>query len=377
MRSLSIKTVWRSLAIASATPLLATAAWAQPSVSVTVAPVHSWVSMVAGDVFEPELLLPTNTDPHNASLRPSQLRNIRQADWVIWIGPQLETGLADLIDELPSNRVWQLTGESESLIHHEYRDAGVIYSQFNGSAEDHGHDHGHGAEEHDHSHTDEHSDHGHGHDHGAESGESTGEDHGHSEDGHGHRPAAAGRSTHAGHDHSAHALDPHLWLDPENARRAVQVIEQKLSELDPENAATYHANADAALARLDDAQAEWRRELSERSAPYAVFHDGYQYFDQAFGIPFAGSVTLDPEQLPGLQTIARLRDGLADANVGCLFAEAQYSDLLIEAVNERLNLPIRRLDAIGLDISTGPDHYFTLMDRLVSGFASCQADQTG
>ncbi len=379
MRNLTLQTLVHRAVVALGMSLLAAVAWAQPRVAVTVAPVHSWVAIVAGDVFEPALLLPANTDPHNASLRPSQLRNIRQADWVIWIGPQLEAGLSDLVGELPSNRVWQLTGESESLIHHEYRDAGVVYGQVDATHDGHDHDQHTEVHEHDNGHHAEELDHDHGHDTeehepGHSHGDHSEEQHGHTETGHDHNHAAEGGSAHAGHDHSAHDLDPHLWLDPENARRAIQVIERKLSELDPVNSSTYRSNAETALARLDAAQSEWRRQLGDSSAPYAVFHDGYQYLDQAFGIPFAGSVTLDPERLPGLQTIARLRDGLAEANVGCLFAEVQYSDRLIAAVNERLNLPIRRLDAIGLDISTGPDHYFTLMDRLVSGFASCRTE---
>ncbi|WP_346909101.1 metal ABC transporter solute-binding protein, Zn/Mn family [uncultured Roseibium sp.] len=36
-------------------------------------------------------------------------------------------------------------------------------------------------------------------------------------------------------------LNPHIWLDPENARAMVKDIAIHLSEADPDNAATYKA----------------------------------------------------------------------------------------------------------------------------------------
>lgn len=306
--------------------LLAVAASASdpPRVAVSIAPVHSWVSQVSGDLWEPELLLSAQVDPHNALLRPSQRRLVEEADWVIWLGPQLETGLEALVRRVDESRRWTLTDSSADLVTHEFREAGTLFA-----TPENGHDHGHGLDI----------------------------DFPGAED--------ASPSAHSG-------VDPHLWLNPDNARRALRYIADHLGQLDPDNAQIYRQNADRAIEQLETDTAAWEARLAEQTVlPYVVFHDGYQYFDRYFGIPFAGSVTLNPEQLPGLRTINEMRQAMEGEAVGCLFAEVQYPDRLVQAIGSGFGLEIQRIDALGADIEPGPAHYRTMMTRLVDSFAGC------
>lgn len=302
---------------------------ATPQVAVSIAPVHGWVSQVSGDLWEPELLLPAENDPHNALLRPSQRQVITDADWVIWVGPQLETGLTALMGRVDSERLWTLTDNSPELVLHDFRQSGTVFS-----TPDDGHDNGHPMPDIDFPGSDE-----------------NGED---------SRPGHSG-------------IDPHVWLDPENARRALNHIAERLSELDPDNAETYRRNADAGIERLHDQESIWAERLADADPrPYLVFHDGYQYFDRAFDLTFAGAVTLNPEQLPGLRTINRMRDGIADGELGCLFAEVQYSDRLVQTIGTGFNLDIQRIDALGAGIPLGEAHYGELMDQLTTAFVDCR-----
>ena len=65
-----------------------------PKVLTDIAPVHSLVAQVMGDLGEPELLLQASDEIHHLQLRPSQARAIARADVVIWVGPGLEPWLA-------------------------------------------------------------------------------------------------------------------------------------------------------------------------------------------------------------------------------------------------------------------------------------------
>lgn len=304
--------------------LLSSTAWASPRVVVSIAPVHSWVSQVSGDLWQPELLLTAQQDPHNALLRPSQRSLVADADWVIWAGPQLETGLVSLLRRVPSERQWRLTSGEVELIHYRFRAAGTLFTQ------------------------DTH---------------------------HARVPAHLAHFMDHGHDDRHDDVDPHVWLHPENARRAMQHIAVRLSALDPENAAVYERNAQRAIAELTQREARWAEELEVVSLPYLVFHDGYQYFDQAFDLPFAGSVTLNPEQLPGLRTLNEMRSALAEGAFGCLFAEVQYADRLVNTLAEGFALPVGRLDALGVGLEPGANQYAQLMDRLVSEFTACNGVQ--
>jgi zinc transport system substrate-binding protein len=59
-------------------------------VLVSIPPLHALVCQLMEGVDTPELLLRGNESPHHFSLKPSHIRQLKQATAVIWIGPALE-----------------------------------------------------------------------------------------------------------------------------------------------------------------------------------------------------------------------------------------------------------------------------------------------
>lgn len=85
-----------SLLLAS---LVASAALAEvPQVVTDIAPVHSLVAMVMGDLGTPVLLLDKGADPHDFQLRPSQAKAVAGAGLVVWIGPAMSPWLDRALD---------------------------------------------------------------------------------------------------------------------------------------------------------------------------------------------------------------------------------------------------------------------------------------
>lgn len=72
------------------------AAHAAPKVVVTLLPLHSLVASVMQGVSEP-VLLANNVDPHHHQLKPSQVRRLREADLVVWMGREIEPYLLKTI----------------------------------------------------------------------------------------------------------------------------------------------------------------------------------------------------------------------------------------------------------------------------------------
>ena len=96
----------------------------------------------------------------------------------------------------------------------------------------------------------------------------------------------------------------HFWLDPENAKLMVTQIATTLSEVDPDNASAYQANAEAEQLKLDALEQELKTTLAPiADKPFVVFHDAYQYFEARFGLSLAGSVTVTPDVTPGAARI--------------------------------------------------------------------------
>ena len=60
-----------------------------PKVVTDIAPVHSLVSMVMGDLGEPSLLVDGASDPHAFQLKPSQAAALQDARLIVWIGPDM------------------------------------------------------------------------------------------------------------------------------------------------------------------------------------------------------------------------------------------------------------------------------------------------
>lgn len=79
--------------------------------------------------------------------------------------------------------------------------------------------------------------------------------------------------------------NPHYWLDPENGRRIARMFEQKFSELDPKNAATYSANEKAFEAKLAAAEREWAPDLAViKGKPIVAWHTSWKYLAEYTGV---------------------------------------------------------------------------------------------
>ncbi len=97
----------RSWAIASLLLLLSTllscrVAVADLSVVVSVKPLHALVAGVMGEIGDAALIVDGSSSPHAYSLKPSQAKQLQQADVVFWVGPELESFLGKSIHTLAS-----------------------------------------------------------------------------------------------------------------------------------------------------------------------------------------------------------------------------------------------------------------------------------
>ena len=167
-------------------------------------------------------------------------------------------------------------------------------------------------------------------------------------------------------------FDPHLWLDPANARVLVQAIAALLAEVDSGHAAAYRGNAARLDARLVALDAELRARLAPvKEVPYLVFHDAYRYFETRYGLANAGAFTLNPEIAPGARRLTQLRRRIAEAGVACVFAEPQFPPALARAVTGGTPARLAELDPLGAALEPGPEAYFRMMRALANDLIAC------
>ena len=353
----------------------------------SIKPVHSLVSAVMAGVGEPHLIIRGHSSPHTFTMRPSDAAALEDADIVFMIGDTMETALAGPVDSLASGARVVRLADTPGLVLRPVREGGAF--------EDHDHDsHGHaGMDDHHDDHDDDHAavddhddDHGHGHDDDEDEAmhrDDDHDDHGHEDEDHAVHDTHDADHGHGHDDHVDHAedhgpFDMHVWLDPINGWTIARAIAGTLAEIDPTNASTYEANVDALLHRLDHLTEEIAQEVAPaRGVPFIVFHDGYRYFEDRFGLTAAGSVVISPDRAPGARRVSELREKLRELGVACVFDEPQFDERLVRTVIEGSDVKSATVDPIGATIENGPELYFTLLRNMATAFKDCLAPGGG
>jgi zinc transport system substrate-binding protein len=308
------------------------------AVVASIKPVHSLVAAVMQGVGSPHLIVRGGASPHTYSLRPSDAQKLQQAKAIFWIGDELETFLAKPVASLGKDAKLVTLSEAHGLTRLKFREGGPFEAH---GHEDENHDDEHHAKEHD------------------------GEEH---HDEHDEKEHAEEQEQEHGHDE----IDMHVWLDPLNAKAMVHEIEETLATIDPANAATYETNARRLATQLDALTAEVAAELAPvRNSPFVVFHDGYQYFEARFGMSAAGSITVNPDAIPGAQRVADIQKRVGELGGTCVFAEPQFEPRLVNVVIEGTDAKSAVLDPLGAGLDDGPELYFQLIRNMSTAFSSC------
>ena len=326
-------------AFSAATPSAAVAE--VPRVVTDIAPVHSLVAQVMAGVGVPDLLIDQATSPHHFALRPSQARALQEADLVVWIGAGLSPALSGAIADLAG------AGKEMALLSVPQTDLLPIREDARFEAHRHNDhdDHGHDDQGHD-----DHDDHGH-------------DDHGHDD----HQDG--------GHEDHAHdgAIDPHAWLDPDNAVLWLTAIAEELAAADPDHAQTYRRNAENAAWQVEQLADQIEADFAATPPPaFIVFHDAYQYFEDAFEISAQGAISLSDASAPSAARLSEIRTIVAEQRVECLFAEPQFDPDILSAVADAAPVSIAVIDPYGGHIPAGVDFYPALLQDLATGISGCK-----
>lgn len=94
--------------------LLASSVFAGPNIVVSIKPIHSLVSALTQGVTTPKLLLKTNQSPHYMHLLPSQLSILSEADLIVVIHPQFESGFKKILAHIHPSKKFIINSDSIS-----------------------------------------------------------------------------------------------------------------------------------------------------------------------------------------------------------------------------------------------------------------------
>lgn len=357
-------------ALVVSTPALADV----PRVATDILPVHSLVARVMEGVGTPDLVLPPGASPHGFSMRPTQAAAIENAEIVFWIGDALTPWLSEPLEVLAGDalHVALLEADGTRLIETSEDDHGHGEDKDHDDHDDHD-DHADHKDEHDHADHDDHKDDHAKHD--DHDGHDDHDDHAKHDDHDGHDDHAKhdDHDDHAGHDHGP--IDPHAWLDPANAAVWLALIADTLSDADPDNAATYQANAKAGIGALASLGQDMTANVAGlQDKPFAVYHEAYAYLGQATGVEPNFSLADTDADLPTPRRIATLRERAIDENVTVVFVEPGTNPSLIDTAFEGVSVTTCEVDPLGGNLPAGPNQYWQSLLQISQIMAECGAN---
>ncbi|OYY73206.1 MAG: zinc ABC transporter substrate-binding protein [Gammaproteobacteria bacterium 28-57-27] len=293
---------------------------AAPNVVTSIKPINDLVLAVMDGVGEPTRLIPPGSSPHTYALKPSERQAAEHADVLFWIGPEVETSLEKVSQNLPKQARVVTLADLPGMEKLQARTGGDWERK---------------------------------------------------------RPMARQADAHGKHgDHDEHnhrsTLDGHMWLSPANAGVIVRATAQTLSEIDPTNTAKYQANAEQALTRLSQLDTSLKQQLAPvQNKPFIVFHDAYQYFEHAYDLQAAGSILVSPDAMASAKRVNDMRNKIKALGATCVFSEPQFEPKLVQTLVEGTQARTGVLDPLGASLPGGMDGYEQLIQNLANNLLHC------
>lgn len=283
---------------------------ASPKVVVTIKPLHALVAHIMQGVAMPALLLPDNASPHTYALKPSTLKQLQEAQVIMWVGPSLELFMGSALKTLnPKDGIITFIDIPKL----------ALLPQRQGRQWEHHHD------QHDHS-----------------------------------------------HHHENDGIDPHFWLSVDNAIIVVDFVEQYLSNIDKQNAPTYQRNAKQLRLSLEELKTKINHELAHvHDKPFLVYHDGYQYFEKEFNLDSVGTFTLNPHLPLSAKALNDVKTLIRQKNVKCVFRETEFNDSAMARLLSDDGVTFAELDPLGARILTSTNAYQEIMIKIALDLKSC------
>ena len=298
-----------------------------PRVVADIAPIHSLVSMVMDGVGQPQLLVPQNISPHHYSMRPSEAEALQEAQLVVYVSHDMSPWLEPVLETLAASASALDLSKVDNIMQLAYREGPIF-------------------DDHDEEGHDDHDEEGH-------------DDH--DEEGH---------DDHAHHDHDG--VDPHMWLDPMNAKLWLYAIASELTRIDPKNADRYDENARSSSRTITLAMAQAEGHLaSGKDNGFLVYHDAYQYFEKRFNRVAVGSISLGDASKPSAKRLRELKVLFEEEGIRCVLTEPQYSSKIVDSVFGGFKPTIGVVDPIGIDLELGKTLYPELLENIALSIAQC------
>ena len=282
----------------SALPCAALAEGKKISVVATIFPIYDWVREIAGESIaniDLTLLLDSGADLHNFQPTAADILKVSASDLFIFVGGESDEWVDDVL---------------ATAMNADMRTVNLVEALGDQAKEEElveGMEHEHDHEEHDHDHD---------------------------------------------HEHEEAEMDEHVWLSLRNAQALCRVIADTLSEIDPDSAALYQANAAAYLEKLDALDQAYAAAVDAAAFDTLLFGDRFpfRYLADDYGLTYYAAFSgCSAESEASFQTIVFLAGKMDELGLPAVLTiehpRTRIAETVVQATKAR-NQKILALDSM-------------------------------
>ena len=160
---------------------------------------------------------------------------------------------------------------------------------------------------------------------------------------------------------NTHGGNPHIWMDPRNAKVMVGHIREALSKLRPKEAGYFRSRTEAYMARMDTLMAEVGKRLRTLGRGKVVtYAPAFPYLLRWLEVEEAERIMTVPGMEPSAKRISEVIDRMKAEQIGVILTMPQYSGKVPETIAEETGAKVVRITPL-LGALPGTETYLDMI----------------
>ncbi len=163
------------------------------------------------------------------------------------------------------------------------------------------------------------------------------------------------------------SADPHVWLNPQNAKKQLEAIKNIFSEKDPTNYDYYTQNYETVSKKIDELDEKYKESVAKfQDKTIVVSHAAYGYLCQAYGLEQKSLQGMYSEHEPTPADMAQIVDYIRLNNVTCIFYEELSGTKSLSTIAAETNtemLPLNPFEGLTIQQVQNGEDYFSVMEQ--------------
>ncbi|MFI3209560.1 MAG: metal ABC transporter substrate-binding protein [Peptostreptococcaceae bacterium] len=146
-----------------------------------------------------------------------------------------------------------------------------------------------------------------------------------------------------------HEINPHIWLNIENAINQAENIANELIKLNPENEKVYTSNLESLKIELESLDKRFEDELSNvKNNNIVTFHNSFVYLADAYNLNIVSNIQDEENQEVSAKKIEEIIDLINTNEVKSIFTEEQFTQNTVDVIQKETNTNVYILDTMTL-----------------------------